>query len=122
MTRVGILEIDSFFDSNFARLNASLEERGGGLIERCVGAYVARLGPIGRSGLPSCASVCVWSLYAVFFRRVDVGISSAEAARLICGEDAVLEAGQPLHRISSEIAPDSVDMGVIVPALVVTPA
>lgn len=47
-----MLEIDSFFDSNLARLNASLEESGGGLMERSVGADVARLGPVWGPGPP----------------------------------------------------------------------
>lgn len=52
---------------------------------------------------------------------MDVAISSAEAARLICGEDVMLEADQPLLPAPSETAPEPVDSGVSTPVFVVTP-
>ena len=53
---------------------------------------------------------------------MDVGISSAEAERLICGEGVALEADQPLLPTSSETGPELVDSGVSAPVAVVTPA
>ena len=51
-------------------------------------------------------------------------MSSAEAARLICGKDVVsdLDAGQPLFPTSSEIALELVDSGVSAPISVTTSA
>lgn len=51
---------------------------------------------------------------------MEVGISSAEAARLIGGEDVALEADQPLLAASSEVAPELADSGVGVSISVVT--
>lgn len=109
------MEIDSFLDSNFARLKASFEERGGGLMDLSVGAEVARLGPVWRPGSPSCSGVSVWSLYTSLSGRADVGMSSAEAARLICGGDVVLEADQLLLPTPSKTAPELIDSGVSAP-------
>ena len=50
MTRVGILDMESF---DLARFKASFGESGGGLWERSVGAEVARSGIEGDSGCVS---------------------------------------------------------------------
>lgn len=117
-----MLDIDNFFESNFARLNASFEERGGGLMDLSVGAEVARRGPSWRPGSPPCSCISVWSLYTSLCGRADVGMSSAEAARLICGGDVVLEADQPLLPTPSKSAPELIDGGVSAPVYVITPA